>query len=64
MNLMSRFEMTLLNPYEAAEASCPRRNEVSTAAKRQVVWADSRWYGPAMMSNGRDGTCKGSLLKS
>ena len=62
MNLMSRFEMTLLNPYEAAEASCPRRNKVSTAAKRQVVWADSRWYGPAMMSNGRDGNFKCILM--
>ena len=62
MKLMSRFEMTLLNPYEAAEASCPRRNKVSTAAKRQVVWADSRWYGPPMMSNGRDGNFKVILM--
>ena len=50
--------MTLLHPYETAEALCPRRSKVSTAAKWQVVWADSRWYGPAMMSNGRDGNFK------
>ena len=55
---MSRFEMTLLHPYEFAEALCPRRNKVSTAAQWQVVWADSRWHGPAMMSNGRDGNFK------
>ena len=52
---MSRFEMTLLHPYESAEALCRRRNKVSTTAKWQVVWADSRWYGPAMMSNGLHG---------
>ena len=52
---MSRFEMTLLHPYEIAEALCRRRNKVSTAAEWQAVWADSRWYGPAAMSNGRDG---------
>ena len=51
---MRRFEMSLLHPYETAEALCRRRNKASTAAKRQVVWADSRWYGPAM-STGRDG---------
>ena len=56
--------MTLLHPYESAEALCPRRNKVLTAAKWQVVWADSRWYGSAIMSNGRDGTCKGILMKS
>ena len=61
---MNRFVMTLLHLYETAAALCCRRNKVSTAAKQQVVWADSRWHGPAMMSNGRDGTCKGSLLKS
>ena len=64
MNLHESFGDALLHPYESAEASCRRRNKVSTAAKWQVVRADSRWYGPAMMSNGRDGTCKGSLLKS
>jgi len=64
MNLHESFRDALLHPYESAEALCRRRNKVSTAAKWQVVRADSRWYGPAMMSNGRDGTCKGSLLKS
>ena len=59
---MSRFEMTLLHPYESAEALCPRRNKVLTVAKWQVVWADSRWYGPALMSNGRDGNFKGILM--
>ena len=59
---MSRFEMTLLHPYETAEALCRRRNKVSTAAKWQVVWTDSRWYGPSMMSNGRDGLFKGILV--
>ena len=54
--------MALLHPYEIAAALCRRRNEVSTAAKWQVVWADSRWYGPAMMSNGRDGNFKGILM--
>ena len=44
--------MTLLHPYESAEALCRRRNKVSTAAEWQVIWADSRWYGPAMMSRG------------
>ena len=53
--------MTLLHPYESAEASCRRRKKVSTAAKWQAVWADSRWYGPAMMSNGRDSLFKGIL---
>merc|ERR1719174_2837061 len=53
--------MTLLHPYESTEALCPRRNKVLTAAKWQVVWADSRWYGPALMSNGRDGNFKGIL---
>ena len=56
--------MTLSHPYETAEALCRRRDKISTAAQLQVVRADSRWYEPAMMSNGRDGTCKGSLLKS
>ena len=46
------------HPYESAEALCRRRNKVPTAAKWQVVWADSRWYGPARMSNGRDGNLK------
>ena len=50
---MSRFEMTFVHPYESAEALCRRRNKVPTTAKWQVVWADSRWYGPAMMSTGR-----------
>ena len=54
--------MTFLHPYETAEALCRRRNKVSTAAKRQVVWADSRWHGPAMMSNGRDGNFKCILM--
>ena len=58
---ISRFEMTLLHPYETAEALCRRRNKVSTTAKWQVVWADSRWSGPSMMSNGRDGLFKASL---
>ena len=56
---MNRFEMTLLHPYETAEALCRRRNKVSTAAEWQVVWTDSRCYGPSMMSNGRDGRFKG-----
>ena len=55
---MIRFEMTLFHPYESAEALCRRRNKVSTAAEWQAVWADSRWYGPAMMSNGRDDNLK------
>ena len=59
---MSRFEMTLLHLHETSEALCRRRNKVSTAAKWQAVWADSRWYGPAMMSNGRDGNFKGILV--
>ena len=49
-------------PYETAEALCRRRNKVSAAAKWQVVGADSRWYGPAMISNGRDGLFKGILV--
>ena len=64
MNLhetLSRFEMALLHPYESAEALFRRRNKVSPAAECQVVWADSRWYGPSMMSNGRDGLLKASL---
>ena len=52
----------VLHPYETAEAFCRRRNKVSTAAEWQVVWADSRWYGPAMMSNGRDGNLKCILM--
>ena len=59
---MSRFEMTLLHPYETAVALCRRRNKISTAAKWQVVWADSRWYGLAMMSNGRDGNFQRILM--
>ena len=55
---MSRFEMTLLHPSDTAEALRRMRNKVSTAAKWQVVWAESRWYGPAMMSNGRHGNFK------
>ena len=54
--------MTLLHPYECAEALCRRRNKVSTAAEWQVVRADSCWYGPAMMSNGRDGNFKGIFM--
>ena len=54
--------MTLVHPYESAEALCRRRNKVSTAAEWQVVWIDSRWYGPAMMSNGRDGNFKCILM--
>ena len=53
--------MTFVHPYESAEALCRRRNKASTAAKWQVVWADSRWHGPSMMSNGRDGLSKASL---
>ena len=45
---ISRFEMTSLHPYETVEALCRKRNKVSTAAKWQVVWADSRWYGAGM----------------
>ena len=48
------------HPYESAEALCRRRNKVST--QWQVVRADSRWYGPAMMSNGRDGNFKCILM--
>ena len=54
--------MTLLHPYETAEALCLRRNKVSAAAEWQVVWADSRWHGPAMMSNGRDGNFNSILV--
>ena len=59
---MSRFGMTLSHPYESAEALCRRRNKVSTAAEWQLVWADRRWHGPAMMSNGRDGNFNGILM--
>ena len=59
---MNRFVMTLLHLYETAAALCCRRNKVSTAAKQQVAWADSRWHGPAMMSNGRDGNFKCILM--
>ena len=59
---MSRFGMTLLHPYESAEALCRRRNKVSTTAEWQVVWADRRWHGPAMMSNGRDGNFNRILM--
>ena len=62
MNLHESFGDALLHPYESAEALCRRRNKVSTAAKWQVVRADSRWYGPAMMSNGRDGLLQGILM--
>ena len=61
MNLHESFRDALLHPYESAEALCRRRNKVSTAAEWQVVWADSRWYGPTMMSHGRDGLLKASL---
>ena len=61
MNLHESFRDALLHPYESAEALCRRRNKVSTAAEWQVVWADSRWYRPSMMSNGRDGFVKASL---
>ena len=54
--------MTLLHPYETAEALCRRRNKVATAAKWQAVWADSRWYGPAVTSNGQDGHFKGIIM--
>ena len=47
---MSRFEMTLLHPYETAEALCRRRNKVSTAAEWLVIGADTRWYVPSMIS--------------
>ena len=56
--------MTLLHPYETAEALCRRRNKVSTAAEWQVVWADIRWYGPSMMSNRCDGFFKDILMYS
>ena len=58
---MSRFGMAMLHPYESAEALWRRRNKVSAAAEWQVVWADSRWYGPSMMSNGRDRLSKQSF---
>ena len=54
---MIRFEMTLFHPYESAEALCRRRNKVSTAAEWQVIWVDSRWYWPAMMSRGVSVLC-------
>ena len=54
--------MTCLHPSESAEALCRRRKKVSTAAKWQVVWADSRWYEPAMMSKGRDSNFKAILM--
>ena len=54
--------MTLLRPYETVEALCRMRDKVSTAAEWQVVWADSRWHGPAMMSNGCDGNYKCILM--
>ena len=62
MNVHESFRDALLHPYESAEALCRRRSKVSTAAKWQVVWADSCWYGPAMMSNCRDGLIKGILM--
>ena len=64
MNLHESFrdDIVTLQPHESAEALCRWRNKVSTAAEWQVVWADSRWYGPAMMSNGRDGNFKGVLM--
>ena len=34
---ISRLEMTLLHPYETAEALCRRRNNVSTVAEWLVV---------------------------
>ena len=34
----------------------------SVEALRCLVWADSRWHGPAMMSNGRDGLFEGILM--
>ena len=48
--------MKLLRLYAVGE------NGFSTEAEWQVVRADSRWYGPAMMSNGRDGLLKGILM--
>ena len=58
---ISRFEITSLHPYETAEALCRGRNKDSTAAEWQVVWVESRWYGPSMISNGRDGLFKSIL---
>ena len=54
--------MTLLYPYESAEALCRRRNKVSTAAEWQVVWADIHWYVPAMMSHGRESNFKSIIV--
>ncbi len=54
--------MTFVHPYESAEALCSRRNKVSTAAEWQVAWADGRWHGPAMMSNGRDGNFNSIIM--
>ena len=54
----------VLHPYEVAEALWRRRNKVSTAAEWQVVWADSRWHGPAMMSNGCDGNFNCILMNT
>ena len=62
MNLHESFRDALLHPYESAEALCRRRNKVSIAAEWQLVWADRRWHGPAMMSNGRDGNFNGILM--
>ena len=62
MNLHESSRDALLHPYESAEALCRRRSKVSTAAEWQVVWADSRWHVPAMMSNGRDGNFNGILM--
>ena len=59
---MSRFEMTFVHPYESAEAFCRRRNKISIAAEWQLVCTDSRWHGPATMSNGRDGNFNGILM--
>ena len=59
---MSRFEMILLHHYESAEALCCRRSRVSTAAEWQAVWADSRWYGSAVMSNGQVCHFKGIIM--
>ena len=48
--VMAFFKCILMDTYESVEAL------------RCLVWADSRWHGPAMMSNGRDGNFKGILM--
>ena len=47
------FLINLLKLYAVGEAE---------SLLQQAVWADSRWYGPAVMSNGQDGHFKGIIM--